>query len=170
MKRDYDTAEYADVVARCREAVPGISITTDLITGFPGETDDEWAQTVAFVRSMDFAKIHVFPYSQRPNTPAATMPSQVHPDVRHARTLEMMQISQAAESTYAVQHLGRTLPVLWENVTDGICSGLTDNYLRVHTRSDRDLLNLITPAVLTSYDAQGLWANPLTTGNRDIQL
>jgi threonylcarbamoyladenosine tRNA methylthiotransferase MtaB len=168
MKRDYDTTEYADVVAQSRQAIPVISIATDLITGFPGETDEEWEQTVAFVRSMDFAKIHVFPYSQRPNTPAAVMPDQVHPDVRHARTLEMMQISQAAESTYAVQHLGRTLPVLWENVTDGIWSGLTDNYLRVHTRSARDLLNLITPAVLTSYDAHGLWADPISTENGNL--
>jgi threonylcarbamoyladenosine tRNA methylthiotransferase MtaB len=161
MKRDYDTAEYADVVRQCREAVPGISITTDLITGFPGETDEEWAQTLAFARGMEFAKIHVFPYSQRPNTPAATMQGQVHPDVRHARTLQMMEVSQAAESTYAVQHLDRTLPVLWENEADGVWSGLTDNYLRVHTRSNRDLLNEITPATLTAYDAHGLWAEPI---------
>jgi threonylcarbamoyladenosine tRNA methylthiotransferase MtaB len=162
MKRDYDTAEYAEVVRQCREAVPGISITTDLITGFPGETEDEWAQTLRFVKSMDFAKVHVFPYSQRPNTPAATMQGQVHPDVRHARTLAMMQISQGAESTYAVQHLGRILPVLWETETDGIWSGLTENYLRVHTRSQRDLLNEITPATITAYDAHGLWAEPLS--------
>ena len=160
MKRDYDTAEYADVVRHCREAVPGISITTDLITGFPGETDEEWVQTVDFVRCMEFAKIHVFPYSQRPNTPAATMQGQVGSDVRHHRTLEMMQISQGAEATYAVQHLGRTLPVLWENQTDGIWSGLTDNYLRMHARSQYDLMNRITPVLISAYDANGLWAEP----------
>jgi threonylcarbamoyladenosine tRNA methylthiotransferase MtaB len=141
--------------------VPGICITTDLITGFPGETEDEWAQTVDFARSMEFAKIHVFPYSQRPNTPAATMEGQVHPDVRHARTLQMIEISAGVEAAYAVQHLGRSLPVLWENRTDGVWSGLTDNYLRVYTKSHRDLLNEITPAAIVAYDAQGLWAEPI---------
>jgi threonylcarbamoyladenosine tRNA methylthiotransferase MtaB len=89
------------------------------------------------------------------------MQGQVHPDVRHARTLQMMEISQAAESAYAVQQLGRTLPVLWEGRESGIWSGLTDNYLRVHTKSQRDLMNEITPAAVTSYDALGLWAEPL---------
>jgi threonylcarbamoyladenosine tRNA methylthiotransferase MtaB len=161
MKRDYDTAEFAEVVRQCRAAVPGIAITTDLITGFPGETDEEWAQTISFARSMEFAKIHVFPYSQRPNTPAATMQGQVHPDVRHARTLQMMGISRGAESAHAVQQLGRTLPVLWESQANGVWSGLTDNYLRVHTKSQRDLMNEITPAYIMSYDAFGLWAEPL---------
>jgi threonylcarbamoyladenosine tRNA methylthiotransferase MtaB len=161
MKRDYDTAEFAEVVRQCKAAVPGICITTDLITGFPGETEEEWAQTVDFVRSKEFAKIHVFPYSQRPNTPAATMEGQVHPDVRHVRTLQMMEVSAGAEAAYAVQHLGRTLPVLWENRTDGIWSGLTDNYLRVHTKSPRGLLNEITPAAIVAYDALGLWAEPI---------
>ncbi len=160
MKRDYTAGEYADVIRQCREAVPGISITTDLITGFPGETTEEWAQTVAFVQSMSFAKIHAFPYSQRPNTPAATMPGQVHPDERHARTLQMLEISQYAESAYSVQYLGHTLPVLWENETEGVWSGLTDNYLRVHTRSEHSLMNEITQATITAYDVHGLWADP----------
>ncbi|MEO8286865.1 MAG: tRNA (N(6)-L-threonylcarbamoyladenosine(37)-C(2))-methylthiotransferase MtaB [Chloroflexota bacterium] len=158
MKRDYDTAEYAEVVKQCREAVPGISVTTDLITGFPGETDEEWTQTMSFVKRMQFSKVHVFPYSQRPNTPAALMEDQVHPDVRHARTLEMMEISRQVEAVYAVQYLGLTFPVLWENESAGVWSGLTSHYLRVHTKSDRSLLNRITPATITSYDAHGLWA------------
>jgi threonylcarbamoyladenosine tRNA methylthiotransferase MtaB len=114
MKRDYTTAEFAAVVRQCRQAVPGIAITTDLITGFPGETEDEWQQTLDFVRDMEFSHIHVFPYSQRPGTPAATMPAQVHPDIRHARTLQMMHLSEAAEATYSIQQLGHTRPVLWE--------------------------------------------------------
>lgn len=161
MKRDYDTGEYADVVRQCREAVPGVSITTDLITGFPGETEEEWAQTIGFVKSMEFARIHVFPYSQRPGTPAATMEGQVHPDVRHARTLEMIRISAGAEAVYATRHLGVTLLVLWESEHGGVWSGLTDNYLRVYTRCKSDLLNQLTPASITAYDAHGLWAEPV---------
>lgn len=159
MKRDYTTAEFAEVGSQCRLAVPGISITTDLITGFPGETDEEWQATREFVRSMEFAKVHVFPYSQRPGTPASSMPGQVSHDVRHARTLEMMEISTQLEATYAIQHLGTVHPVLWEHrLEDGTWSGLTDNYLRVHTQCDGNLQNAITPAVLTSYDARGLRA------------
>jgi threonylcarbamoyladenosine tRNA methylthiotransferase MtaB len=159
MKRDYDTAEYAEVVRQCREAVPGISITTDLIVGFPGETEEEWAATRAFVESMEFARVHVFPYSKRPGTPAATMPGQVPPDVSHTRTREAIELGARSEAAYAVGHLGRSLPVLWEHEEDGVWSGLTGNYLRVHARTALDLHNRITPAPLTAYDAHGLWAD-----------
>lgn len=158
MKRDYDTAEYADVVRQCRESVPGISITTDLIVGFPGETEEEWAQTKAFVQNMGFARVHVFPYSKRPGTPAASMDGQVPPGVSQARTREAIELGARSEAAYATQHLGQTLPVLWEQQQGDIWSGLTTNYLRVHTRSTKVLYNSITQATLTSYDAQGLWA------------
>lgn len=162
MKRDYTTGEYADVVRQCREAVPGISITTDLITGFPGETEEEWAATREFMQEMEFAKVHVFPYSQRPGTPAINMPSQVSPEVRHARTLEMMEISTRLEAVYATSNLGMVRPVLWEmHSADGVWSGLTDNYLRVHTRHTGYLQNAITPALLSAYDASGLWVEVL---------
>jgi threonylcarbamoyladenosine tRNA methylthiotransferase MtaB len=163
MKRDYDTAEYADVVRQCREAVPGISITTDLIVGFPGETEEEWAQTRDFVRSMEFAKVHVFPYSKRPGTPAAEMDGQVPPGISQARTHEAIELGALSEAAYATQHLGRTLHVLWEERGDGnTWTGLTENYLRVHTRSPLNLHNTITPVTLTSYDAHHLWADAST--------
>lgn len=167
MKRDYTTAEYAEVVRTLREAVPGIAITTDLITGFPGESNTEWQQTVDFVRSMEFARVHVFPYSGRPGTPALTMPNQVPHDVQHARTLEMMQISEGAEAAYAIRNLGQIRPVLWERLPEdapngnNIWSGLTDNYMRVHTLSALELHNKITPSLITEYDAHGLWASLL---------
>ena len=159
MKRDYTTGEYAEVVRQCKEAVPGISITTDLITGFPGETEEEWAATREFVGEMEFCKVHVFPYSQRPGTPAMSMPAQVSPEVRHARTLEMIGVSKRLEAVYATSNLGSVRPVLWEmRSADGVWSGLTDNYLRVRTRHTGDLQNGMTPALLSAYDASGLWA------------
>lgn len=159
MKRDYTTAQYAAVVRQCREAVPGISITTDLITGFPGELEEEWRATRDFVRRMEFAKVHVFPFSLRPGTPAMSMPSQVSPEARHARTLEMMEISDQLEAAWAVRSLGQVRVVLWEHpAADGTWGGFTDNYLRVHTRSSQDLHNTLTPVLLASYDARGLWA------------
>ncbi|MFL5735075.1 MAG: tRNA (N(6)-L-threonylcarbamoyladenosine(37)-C(2))-methylthiotransferase MtaB [Chloroflexia bacterium] len=159
MKRDYTTAEYKDVVRQCREAVPGISITTDLIVGFPGETEEEWAETLAFVGRMQFARVHVFPYSRRPGTPAATMGGQVTPEVSQERTRQAIDLGARLEAAYSTAHLGSTLPVLWEEEDNGTWSGLTDNYLRVHTRSPHDLHNAITPATLTAYDAQGLWGD-----------
>jgi tRNA A37 methylthiotransferase MiaB len=89
------------------------------------------------------------------------MLGQVEADVRHARTLEAIALSEQAEGAYACAHLGRTLPVLWEHQVDSTWSGLTDNYLRVHTRSPHDLQNRITPAQLLAYDAHGLWAEAL---------
>jgi threonylcarbamoyladenosine tRNA methylthiotransferase MtaB len=159
MKRDYDTAQYAEVVGMCREAVPGIAITTDLITGFPGETEEEWAQTRDFVRSMEFAKVHVFPYSKRPGTPAAGMDGQVSPQVAQARTHEAIELGALSEAAYVTRHLGQTLHVLWEQRDGDAWSGLTENYLRVHTRSPQNLHNTTTPATLTSYDAHRLWAS-----------
>jgi threonylcarbamoyladenosine tRNA methylthiotransferase MtaB len=157
MKRDYTTKEYAAVVRQVREAVPGISITTDLITGFPGETEEEWRETAAFIGRMEFARIHAFPFSRRPGTPAFSMDAQVDDATRHARTLEAISISEQAEGAYACSHLGRTLPVLWEGSDGDVWSGLTANYLRVHCRSERDLHNRVIPTTLTAYDARGLW-------------
>ena len=159
MKRDYTSSEYAEVITQCREALPGISITTDLIVGFPGETDEEWSQTRSFVQRMGFAKIHAFPFSRRPGTPAHDMEGQVAPDVRHARTLEAIAMSAEAESAYACGHLGRTLSILWERASDGVWSGLSQNYLRVYTRTSDNLHNRISPATLVAYDAYGLWAD-----------
>ena len=158
MKRDYTTTEYAEVVRKCREAVPGISITADLITGFPGEDDTEWAATRAFVESMEFSKVHVFPFSRRPGTPAYSMEGQVPDDIRQARTLEMVEVGRRAEEAFAVRQLGLTHPVLWERSDGDVWSGLTANYVRVKTSSSRDLHNMITPAVVTAYDVEGLWA------------
>ena len=160
MKRDYTTAEFAEVVRRCRESVPGISITTDLIVGFPGETEEEWKQTLDFVRRMEFSKVHVFPYSQRPGTPASGMDGQVPPPVSQARTHEAIELGAHLESAYNMRHLGMVLPVLWEAQNGEVWSGLTGNYLRIHARSSLNLHNQITPALITSYDAQGLWAEP----------
>jgi threonylcarbamoyladenosine tRNA methylthiotransferase MtaB len=157
MKRDYTVEEYADVVGQVREAVPDISITTDVITGFPGETDDEWHETMSLIKRMEFARIHAFPFSRRPGTPAYSMEGQVSDEVRHARTLEAMALSAEMEGAYSCSHLGRTMPVLWESLEGDVWSGLTGNYLRVHCRSPRDLMNRITPTALVAYDAQGLW-------------
>ncbi|MDQ2809396.1 MAG: radical SAM protein [Chloroflexota bacterium] len=160
MRRDYDTAEYARIVAQVRDAVPDIGITTDVIVGFPGETEAEFAETCAFVESLGFLGVHVFPYSGRPGTPALTMPGQIDPPTRHARWERLTAIGAAGHGAFATAMLDRILPVLWESGDAAGGRGLTDNYLRVQTT--RPVApNTITPARITAFDAAGLWAEPV---------
>jgi threonylcarbamoyladenosine tRNA methylthiotransferase MtaB len=160
MKRDYTTAEYARIVGAVRAAVPDIGITTDVIVGFPGETEDEFAATCAFVESLDFLGVHVFPYSARPGTPAVAMAGQVDPPTRQARHARLTEIGRRGHAAFATRMLGRTAPVLWEATGPEGAAGLTDNYLRVRTRRPAPY-NAITPARITAFDAEALWADPL---------
>lgn len=160
MRRDYDTAEYARIIAAVRAAVPDMGITTDVIAGFPGETDEEFAATCAFVERMEFMGVHVFPYSGRPGTPALDMQGQVDPQARQARVHHLSEIGRRAHDAFAAQMLGQVVPVLWEEAGPDGGSGLTDNYLRVRTRQPVRY-NTITPARLTGFDATALWAEPL---------
>lgn len=147
MKRWYNTRQFRRAVRRLREEVPEIGITTDLIVGFPGETGEEFAETYEFVREMAFAKLHVFPFSARKNTPAATMPDQVHPRVKERRAAELRALGDELHAAFVAPHIGQTLHVLVEQVVsetaDGqqLWSGYTGNYLRVYIPSNEDLEN-----------------------------
>jgi len=160
MRRDYDTAEYARIVAQVRDAVPDIGITTDVIVGFPGETEAEFAATCAFVENLGFLGVHVFPYSGRPGTPALTMPGGIDPPTRHARWERLTAIGAAGHGAFATAMLDRILAVLWETGDAAGGRGLTDNYLRVQT-TQPVAPNTITPARITAFDAAGLWAEPV---------
>jgi threonylcarbamoyladenosine tRNA methylthiotransferase MtaB len=159
MRRDYTTAEYAAILHTVRAAVPDIAITADVIVGFPGESDAEFAATCAFVEALDFLAIHVFPYSPRPGTPALTMPGQVDPATRHARWEQLTAIGARAHEAFAATVLGQSFPILWESGDATGGSGLTDTYLRV--RATRPVAaNTIMPARLVGLDAGGVWAEP----------
>jgi threonylcarbamoyladenosine tRNA methylthiotransferase MtaB len=161
MNRHYTTAQYADWVAQARAAIPGLALTTDVIAGFPGETEDEHAASVAFVESMAFARMHVFAYSPRPGTPAATMPDQVVPKEKQQRAAQMREIGQRSAEAFQRQFLGHTLPVLWEiRRSCGRRSGLTDNYIRVFTGLDLDLANVLCPTRLVALEPGGMRGVP----------
>ena len=120
-----------------------------MIAGFPGETDTEFETSFAFVREMDFMKLHVFRYSKRPGTAAAKMPGHVAEDVKKARSARLLALSNEGAGRFARRFLGREMPVLWEQVSgatpDGfVNSGLTDHYLRVEFVSPDALTNTIT--------------------------
>ncbi len=162
MRRRYTTAEYAELVERAREAIPDLAVTTDVIVGFPGETEAEFEESLRFVAKMAFARIHVFKYSARPGTPAATMPQQVPCEEKRRRSEAMMALARRSGEEFRRRFLGRTMAVLWERkgrAQEGgrrIWSGLTDNYIRVWAESEADLANTITSAKLVALAEDGM--------------
>ncbi len=149
MRRPYTAAQYADLVDRIRAAVPGVAVTTDVIVGFPGETVEEFAESLDFVHRMRFAKPHVFTYSSRPGTHAASLPGHLPPEEKKARVAEMIAVARESEHDFYRRHVGESLEVVWEEKRRGRWSGLTDNYIRVFADSDEDLAGTVEEARLT---------------------
>lgn len=135
MRRRNNTQEYRELVQRLRDSIPGLAITTDVIVGFPGETDESFAQTYSFCADIGFQKIHVFPYSRRKGTRADKMPNHLPEEVKHARAQELIKLSDALALRHHQELLGQELTVLVEGDSDrnpGYIQGLTDTYVRVH--------------------------------------
>jgi threonylcarbamoyladenosine tRNA methylthiotransferase MtaB len=114
MRRRYNTAQFARAVERLRAVVPAVAITTDIIAGFPGETEADHAATLAFARAIGFSRIHVFPYSPRRGTPAASLAEQVPEPVRDQRCADLRALGADLAAAYARRWLGQTVDVLWE--------------------------------------------------------
>ncbi len=157
MKRHYATSDYQRSVSLIRASVPEAAITTDIIVGFPGETEAEFEESCDFCRQLEFARIHVFPYSPRRETQAARMPQPVADEVKKQRTERMLALAQESARNFSQQFLGKVMPVLWEKQTDRVWSGLTDNYIKVYTKSSQDLTNQLLPVKLVEVDGDGVW-------------
>jgi len=142
MNRRYDTARYFESVALLRRHFDRPAVTTDLIVGFPGETEEEFEQTLAFIRKCAFASMHVFPYSKRPGTPAAKMPGQVSNAVKEMRARRAAEVAAQMEQDYLAQFMGQPLPVLFEEEKDGLWHGHTPNYIPVAAKGE-DLHNQV---------------------------
>ena len=150
MNRPYGTSAYETAVERIRQAVPKVSITTDIIVGFPGESNGEFEESYRFCQHMSFANLHVFSYSERPGTAAAAMPHQIGETVKKERSKKMLKLARDSAAQFSRQFCGATMPVLWESeISPGVWDGLTDNYIRVVTHSDRLLKNEIVDARLS---------------------
>ena len=130
MNRKYDTARFYQAVQWLREAFPGCALTGDLITGFPGETEQDQAETLAFLEKCAFADLHVFPYSRRPGTPADKMPEQCTNAVKARRAHEAQAVTDRLHRDYLAQSVGQILPVLFETAEEGSV-GHSDTYLLV---------------------------------------
>ena len=166
MARRTTQASFAALVEEARARIPDLALTTDIIVGFPGESDEEFEESIRFVERMGFARLHVFPYSPRPGTAAARMPDQVREAVKKERRARMLDLSARLWEAFQARHIGRTYEVLWESARgatpEGIVwSGLTGNYLRVLTVTQEMLGNTITPARLIGFAEGGLRAVPV---------
>ena len=160
MRRSYSLDQYQRTVNLIKEMIPEVAITTDIMVGFPGESDEEFEQSYSFCQQAGFANIHVFPFSSRPETSAAGMPEQIKDEVKRERNQRMLELSRSSRRSFCEQFLGQTMPVLWEKETSpgsGIYSGLTGNYIRVFAHSEKPLDNEITPVKLVGFHNQGMW-------------
>jgi threonylcarbamoyladenosine tRNA methylthiotransferase MtaB len=156
MRRPYTAEGYLALLDRVRAAVPGVAVTTDVIVGFPGETAEEFAASLATVEAAGFAKVHVFPYSPRPGTLAEGMPGHVPPDEKKERMERMLAAAGRAERAFRSAHLGTRQTVLWERPRDGMGHGLTGNYLRVLSPEGAALWNRFSEVELTALAEDGI--------------
>lgn len=140
MNRHYTTAEFEAIVTGLRNAFPDCAVTTDIMTGFAGETDEEFLQTIEFINKIQFAEAHVFQYSPRRGTPAAKRPDQVAPQVKEQRSKAVIEATDKSHTEFLARHIGRTMEILYETkVKDGTYEGKTVNYINVHAPSDEDI-------------------------------
>jgi threonylcarbamoyladenosine tRNA methylthiotransferase MtaB len=153
MRRNTTQAGFRELMLAARTKIPNVRITSDIIVGFPGETEAEWAESLAFIQEMAFDGLHVFRYSVREGTPAARMRGKVSKAAKSERSHQLIEWAAAQEQHFAQKHQGQTLPVLWEHVTGSteagfVQGGYTPNYIRVKTVHPRILSNTITLAIL----------------------
>ena len=133
MCRKYNVEDYINKVNKITKILPNISITTDVIVGFPGETEDEFQETYDFIKKVNFAELHVFPFSAREGTKAYSMPDQVKPEVKTARVDKLIKLSEELHANYVSRFKGQELEVILEerNKTTGLLSGFTSNYIKL---------------------------------------
>ena len=162
MARKTTPASFAALVHSARRVLPDFAITTDLIAGFPGETEAEFKESLEFVRQVGFAGGHVFTYSARPDTAAARMPGQVPTGLRKDRSALLRHVLAEAGDVYRKRFIGHSLPVLWESASGlgpqgWAMRGLTGNYLRVRAYASQGLWNQITPVQLLEAHPDGIF-------------
>lgn len=143
MNRKYTTQEYKESVEALREIWPDVAITTDIIVGFPGETEEEFNQTLQFAKEIGFAQVHLFPYSMREGTVAAKMKDQIDSGIKDERLKRLKEITLASQEDFINQFIGTNMEVLFEKDEMGKSHGYTSNYIKVETPSKEDLVNTI---------------------------
>ncbi|CAM3437879.1 tRNA (N(6)-L-threonylcarbamoyladenosine(37)-C(2))-methylthiotransferase MtaB [Marinicrinis lubricantis] len=157
MRRKYTTAEYAEKIRRIHEAMPGVAITTDVIVGFPGETEEMFQEGYRFMEQLKFAEMHVFPYSKRSGTPAARMEDQIDEEEKNRRVHQLIDLSERMQLEYAKQFVGEVVEVIPERPykgapDSGLLMGTSDNYLNVIFEGTEEMLGQICRVKITEAD------------------
>ena len=155
MHRKYDTARYYKSVSLLKKFFPGCAITTDMIVAFPGETEEEFAESLDFIRQCGFADMHIFPYSRRPGTPADKMAGQHNNDTKEARSRQAIQVAEQMRKAYLEELVGTVTEVLFEEPEEGYFTGHTPNYVKVYIRGE-NLHNAVLPIKITALFRDGL--------------
>lgn len=155
MNRKYTTVEYREIVKKIRSAYSKVALTTDIIVGFPGETEEDFEETYKFVKEIAFSDIHVFKYSQRKGTPAATFEEQVDGRTKHIRSEKLIELGEALKKDYYKLFIGSVKTVLFETVSkekEDYIEGFTDNYLKVLAKGDETLEGELKSVKLKSFE------------------
>lgn len=150
MNRHYDTAFYSDLVLRIRNIFPDAAITTDIMVGFAGESDEEFEKSLEFVKKMGFARSHIFIYSRRTGTVAAALKNQMPQKTKEERARRMRDAACSSEEEFLKSQTGKTYPVLFEKCENGICEGYTPNYTKVYANSSLMLTGKIIQTKIIS--------------------
>lgn len=143
MNRHYNREEFIEKTKIIKKYMPYAGLTTDIIVGFPGESDEDFEDSMSIVRKVEFSKVHVFKYSKRKNTPAADRADQVDGNIKIKRSEELIKLQEQYLKKFREKNMPRTLKVLFEEFDQGYYFGYTDNYIRVKVKSDKDLINKI---------------------------
>ena len=147
MNRRYTTEQFKEIVRLLRGAYSDVNLTTDIIVGFPGETDEEFNKTYQFLKEIKFYKMHIFKYSPRKGTKAAVMPNQINGDIKEERSKKLIELSDRNEIEYNKLYIGKNVEVLFEEEKDGMYKGHTQNYIMVYCQSKEKLDNKIIDVV-----------------------
>jgi threonylcarbamoyladenosine tRNA methylthiotransferase MtaB len=158
MRRPYTADGFRRLLDGIRDRVPGVAITTDVIAGFPGETEEDDRCSRTFVERLGFARVHAFPYSERPGTAAVDFSGKLDPPAIRRRMEALLAVAVSSRAAFARDQVGRTVEVLWERRRDGAWQGTSDNYLRVRAVSERDLRRRLEPARLVAAEGDELRA------------
>lgn len=157
MGRSYSTAEYERVVLAARDAIPDLAVTTDIMVGFPGESEGEFNESREYCQRMGFAHLHVFPYSARPGAAAQRMRDGLGDGEKRRRVRSMLDLANESGGRFRSLLLGRTMSVLWEGAKDGVSFGHTDNYVRVFLSGGTPPANEFVATRLAALGQGGLW-------------
>ena len=160
MKRKYDTARYLESVELLYEYFPGCAVTTDMIVAFPGETEEEFLESLAFIQKCRFADMHIFPYSRRPGTPADKMPGQLNNAVKEDRSRRAIAVAEEMSAAYRAAMIGTKQEVLFEEEQDGFFVGHAPNYMKIYMKG-KDLHNEIRTVIVEKIHKDGLFATEI---------